>query len=108
MVALFSGSFQGMGQLITLYAIGDLFKCCAFVFSYFFLAKAFVLLTAALEIVFAVLTYCVGVYCAQSYGVVGLGYSHVFIYLTYLIICALIFCLYTKRSQEIPDWRLNE
>ena len=99
-LTLFSASFQGMGQLIVLYAIGDLLKCCAFVFSYFFLARAFVLLTVVLEIVFAVLIYYMGVHFAQSYGVVGLGYSHILTYLTYLVICATVFYFYTKDQKR--------
>lgn len=107
-LGLFSDSFKGMGHLIILYAVGDLLKCCAFVFSYFFLARAFVLLTATLEILFAVLTYYAGIYFAQFYGVVGLGYSHIAIYLSYLLVCAACFRFYIKGNKRYPNWRVNE
>jgi PST family polysaccharide transporter len=95
---IYSQEFAFLGPLLKIQLLGDIFKLCSWIFTYFILSKLKLSLFLSVEICSLILLTALGVFISRKFMIDGLVYAQAMTSFIMFIITFFIFNYFSKRD----------
>ncbi len=96
---LFSPDFSAMRSLFIWQLSGDVLKVASYVFGYIIIAKASLRLYILAEVSQFILLIITSTFLIPIHGALGAAQSYMITYVSYFLLCCLVFILYMRRNK---------